>query len=85
MTLQEIIEAVDALSPDDMRQVRQHIEQKEHKKSQEPKLQAGTMDADALFRAFDEIRAGFTEEELDEVEEVMNAEYIEPLDESEWE
>lgn len=38
----------------------------------------------ALQDAFAEIRAGLTAEELGEMVEAMNAEYIEPLDPSEY-
>ena len=84
MTFDELLKAVDGLSPDERQRLRDYINRHESGQLQETPVEAGVLDIDSLFRAFDEIRAGFTKEELAEVIEAMNAEYIEPLDESEW-
>ena len=75
MTLQEIIEAVDALPLNEMQQVRQHIEQRETDEENP------IIDIDAVEKALAELREGFSEEDLEELEWAMNVEYIEPLDE----
>ena len=46
----------------------------------EQPLQAGTVDMDSLLAALEEIRAGLTDEEFAEIEQAMNAEYVEPPD-----
>lgn len=74
MTLQDMLKAVDDLSPEEMRLLREHIEQKEREQRQ-PKL-----DLAALEQVFADLRAGFSEEDLDELEWAMNVEYIEPVD-----
>lgn len=81
MTLNEILKAVDELSPDERRQLRDYLDQQEQPAQEH---RAGTMDINALMRAVDEFREGLTEEELDEMIALMNEEYIELWDESEW-
>jgi len=78
MTLQELIQAIDALPPEDLRRLREHIQQREQKHG----LRAGTMDIDALLQAARAIRADMNEVEFDEMIVAMNEEYIEPTDES---
>ena len=70
MTLQELIQAVDALPPEDFRRLREHIQQRE----QERELRAGTMDIDALLQAARAIRADMDEAEFDEMITAMNGE-----------
>ena len=67
MTLHEILNAVDDLSADEMRHLREHIEQKE--REQQPKL-----DIAALEQVFADLRAGFSEEDLKGLEWAMNVE-----------
>jgi hypothetical protein len=66
MTLQDMMKAVEELSPDEMRQLRQQIEQIERESAQ-PKL-----DIAAIERVFADLREGFSEEDLDELEWAMN-------------
>jgi hypothetical protein len=73
MTLQDMMKAVEDLSPDEMRQLRQHIEQKERERQPE-------LDMDAIEQVFDDLREGFSEEDLDQLEWAMNVEHIEPAD-----
>ena len=68
MRFQEILKAVDDLSVEEMRQLREHLEQKE--REQQPKL-----DIPALEKVFADLRAGFSEEDLKELEWAMNVEY----------
>lgn len=77
MTLDKILQVVDQLSEADRAKLRDHLNQSPHESSQQG------IDIAALFQAFDEIRAGLTDEEFAEIEEAMNAEYIEPLDKNE--
>lgn len=66
MTLQDMMKAVEALSSDEMRQLREHIEQIE-RESAPPKL-----DIAAIERVFADLREGFSEQDLDELEWAMN-------------
>ena len=83
MTLDEVLKAIDELTPAELRQVREYLEEKEAQASLietlSPEERWQRLDA-----AFEEIRAGFTEEELAQITHDMNAEYIEPVDEEEW-
>jgi len=83
VNLQEMKNAVDQLSPGDLRELRQHLEKREseikarHDLSPEDRIRR-------LDKAARAIRAGFTDVEWDDVEKAMNEEYIEPWNESEW-
>ncbi|MBI5958456.1 MAG: hypothetical protein HY866_06975 [Chloroflexi bacterium] len=83
MTLQEMIKAIDLLHPDELRQLRSYIDQREsavrHAYELSPEERIQRMDA-----AVEVIREGMTQAELDEMIEAMNAEYIEPFDEELW-
>jgi GAF domain-containing protein len=76
MTLTEMIEAVDRLSADQLRQLREYIQLRE----QQEKLEAGTLNMSALLAGLEQLRAGLTEEQYREVERAMNEEYVEPVD-----
>ena len=77
MTLDKLKEAVDTLSPEERQHLREYIEQ--HETSPTKKLDMGALD-----QIFAELREGFSEKDLDELEWAMNVEVVEPLDESEW-
>jgi hypothetical protein len=82
MTLAEVIKAVDKLSPDEIRQLRDYLDKREtqahpHNLSVEERIRL-------LDKAFDRLREGLTEAELKDITEAINAEYIEPWDDSEW-
>ena len=68
MMLTEVLKAVDQFSPDQLRELREYIEQRE----QQIELQAGTLDMDELLQDLAELRAGLTEEEFREIERAMN-------------
>jgi GAF domain-containing protein len=76
MTLTEMIEAVDRLSADQLRQLREYIQLRE----QQEKLEAGTLNMSALLAGLEQLRAGLTEEQYREIERAMNEEYVEPVD-----
>lgn len=84
MMLDELMKAVDRLSNEELRQLRDYVNQRHTDEEEETELLTGTMNVDALMRAVDEIREGLTEAEIDEMIAAMNEEYIEPFDESEW-
>ncbi|MCI0555803.1 MAG: hypothetical protein L0287_33065 [Anaerolineae bacterium] len=76
MTLAELIKAVDELSHEELRQLREYIEQQERKPAE--------LDIDALEQVFAELREGFSKKDLEELEWAMNVEYIEAVDDTEW-
>lgn len=76
MTLTEVIKVVDEFSADQLRQLREYIQQRE----QQIELKAGTLNMDELLEGLEEMRAGLTDEQFREIEQAMNEEYIEPLD-----
>jgi hypothetical protein len=83
MNLRDVIKVVDQLSPEELRELRDYINQREAQTSSEPVLSP-----EERIRRLDEaakaIREGLTEEEWKQIENDMNAEYIEPWDEAEW-
>jgi hypothetical protein len=70
MLLDELMKAVDTLPPEDLRQLRAYIQQRE----QEITLQAGTLDMEGLLQALELIREGLSDEEAREIEQAMNGE-----------
>jgi hypothetical protein len=74
MTLQEVIKALDDLSPDELRELRAQIEQREWEHL--PAYQLTPVErAQRLNDAFERFREGLTQEQLDEISAAMNAEY----------
>jgi hypothetical protein len=84
VTLQDVIQVVDKLSPEELRQLRAYLDQLEG--TPVPPVQDMTPEERArrLDAAFEQLREGLTQAELDEMTEAMNAEYIEPFDEEPW-
>ena len=95
MTFSDLIKTVDALSRDEMRRLREYIEQKEASQIQvgimnidaiaeeldeDLMSSAGTLNMDELNVALESIREGLSTEEFAEIEKAMNSKYIEPLD-----
>jgi hypothetical protein len=80
--LQEILQAIDRLNDEEREQQRAYLDR--------PVEYPPITDEDTetkiarLHEAFAEIRAGMTQEELDEMIEVMNSEYIEPFDPADY-
>jgi hypothetical protein len=83
LNLQEVKEAVDHFSPEELRELREPLEKRvveiltQHHLPPEERIRH----LDEAARA---IREGFTDSEWEAVEKAMNEEYIEPWDESEW-
>jgi hypothetical protein len=73
MTLAEVIKAVDELSPDEIRQLRDYLETRQAQQE---------LDIEGIKQIFSELREGFSEQDLQELEWAMNAEYIEPVDDN---
>lgn len=68
MLFDDVKKAVDRFSPEELRRLREYIENRE----QTLKLQPGTVDMDSLLAALEDIRAGLSEEEFAEIEWAMN-------------
>jgi hypothetical protein len=83
MSLQEAIKVVEQLSPEELRQLRAYLDEREANTHIELDLSPAER-ARRLNEAFDQLREGLTEEELEEMSAAMNEEYIEPWDENEW-
>jgi|GEM_PF-895315 len=87
MTLTDIIQAIDKLTLDEQQQLQiyltQHVQIAAAKFPDESqyKLKKVPLDMDELLKAAAEIREGFTESELIELEHAMNDDYFEPIDE----
>lgn len=78
MLLTDVMKALDRLSAEQLRQLREYIQQRE----QQVDLKAGTVNMDELIAGLEEMRAGLTDEQFREIERAMNEEYIESLDEN---
>jgi hypothetical protein len=76
MLLPEVMKAVEQLSLDELRQLREYIQERE----QQVELRAGTIVMDEFLSALEELRAGLTKEEFEKIERAMNEEYVESLD-----
>lgn len=81
--LQEVMKVIDQLSPQELRELREYIEQREGTNRPVPELTPEER-ARRLDEAFEQLRAGLTQAQLDEMTEAMNTEYIEPFDEDVW-
>ncbi len=83
MTLQELMRAVDALSYDELNQLRHYMDEREQQlhfpQDATPEERIRRLDAAAAA-----IREGMTKEQLAEMTATMNEEYIEPFDEDQW-
>lgn len=83
MTLQELMRAVDALSYDELNQLRRYMDDREQQlhfpQDETPEERIRRLDAAAAA-----IREGLTKEQLAEMTAAMNEEYIEPFDEDQW-
>ncbi len=83
LTLYDLKAAIDRLSSEELRELREYLDQRE---SAEHFTSGMTPQERArrLNEAFDQLREGLTQQQLDEITEAMNAEFIEPFDEDEW-
>lgn len=69
MVFTDVVKAVDRFSREQLRQLREYIQQRE----EQIELQAGTLKMDALLEGLAEMRAGLTVEAFPEIEQAMNA------------
>jgi hypothetical protein len=67
MTLAEVMKAVDELSPDEIRQLRDYLDRRDAQQE---------LDIEGIKQIFSELREGFTEQDLQELEWAMNGEDI---------
>lgn len=81
MTFQDIKQAVDQLSHQERADLRAYLDEVANQPAQKltPTERAQKLDA-----AFEKLRTGLTDEEIEEMTAAMNEEYIEPWDEDEW-
>ena len=83
MNLHEVIKLLDDLSPEELNELREQIEQR-----LETQASARGSTPDERIRrlnaAASAIREGFSDEEWAEVVRAMNEEYIEPIDVAPW-
>jgi DNA-binding ferritin-like protein len=87
MTLQDLMQAIDYLSKQELHQLRQYIDEREKEQEKQTHPARGATPQERVRRlqaAAAAIREGLTREELDEMTAAMNAEYIEPFDEDVW-
>jgi hypothetical protein len=83
MTLQDVIRAVDRLSPEERRELHQYLELRESTERAAQELLPQER-AQRLREGFAQLRAGLSQADLEKITEAMNAEYIEPVDEDQW-
>ena len=74
MTFDELLQEIDTLPKEQLQLLQQHIAQRVNA---EAKIAA-------LRGAVAALREGLSEVQITEMAEAMNKEYIEPLDENEW-
>jgi hypothetical protein len=85
MLLDDLLRTVDQLSEDELEILYFHVrQQREHRLHREEGSETADrhvspLDMDALMSIVDDLREGFSEKDLDELEWAMNVEYIEPL------
>lgn len=77
MSIDDLLEAVDQLNPDELRQLQQRITARRQQMSPDEVFAT-------LQKAFADIREGLSEEELQDMVDAMNHEYIEPVDDDLW-
>lgn len=83
MTLQEVKLALDYLSPEELRELRVHLEKRETEIATRAELSPEER-ARKLDEAFAQFREGLLPIQIEEMVAAMNEEYVESWDESEW-
>ena len=81
MNLHDIITAVQTLPPHQLEQLRQYIDELD---VHAPVPPAASLDMDALRSAIARMREGLSADEIEAIAEAMEAEYIEPVSDDEW-
>lgn len=82
-TLEEILEAVDHLSDDDLAKLQQEIKVRRLKVKRH-QFATPAERIQALREGFAELRAGLSEEDLAEIIWAMNHKYVDPKDLTMW-
>lgn len=81
MDLQTLLQAVDQLPSDDLRQLKHHIEEREHQLQQDQLTDRYTeLNISALKDAIAEFREGLSEQELSELLAAMSMKIVNPSD-----
>lgn len=73
MTLAEILEALPALTPDKFAQLKEQVQWLDSTRS----LRAGTVNVDVLLSAIREMKEGMDNQQVKEMVDAMNSEYVE--------
>ena len=81
MNLHDIITAMQQLPPDELQQLRRTIDKMESDTLIPP---SKPLDMDALRAGLARMREGLSDVEIDAIGQAMEAEYIEPVDDREW-
>ncbi|MEO8612524.1 MAG: hypothetical protein ABI690_31800 [Chloroflexota bacterium] len=77
--LQTLLETIDQLPPDELEQIQEHIERRRFQVEHgTPRGETPDARITILKQAFSEMRDGLADNELHDVIEAMNSEYIEP-------
>jgi hypothetical protein len=79
MALQDLLQAVDALSTEDLETLYVHISEQRQYRQPDDRHNA-PLDMDELDEILADLRDGFDGKDLDELEWAMNVEYLEPLE-----
>ena len=77
MSLDELLRAIEDLSPDDLRRLREYLEERTYRLSE-------TTQAGALEEALSALRDGLTDKQLDQLEWAMNVETVQPPEKTAW-
>ncbi|MEW6577730.1 MAG: hypothetical protein AB1435_00895 [Chloroflexota bacterium] len=73
MTLTELLQAINTLSAEELRELREHIEQRQRVAA-----------AETLVRALDDLRQGLRDADLARLEWAMNVEVVQRAERSAW-
>ena len=85
MNLQHLLQAIEELPADEFQRLRNFVEA-HHEALHEIRRAKGTPEERiaALDKAFTELREGLSQEDLKEIVEVMNYEYVLPVKRENW-
>jgi hypothetical protein len=81
MNLQDIIAAAQQLPPEELQELRHTLNEMEFGALIPP---SKPLEMDALRAAFARMREGLSDDEIDAITQAMEAEYIEPVNDHEW-
>ena len=81
MNLQDIIAAMQQLPPEELQELRHTLNEMESDVLIPP---SKPLEMDALRAALARMREGLSDDEIDAITQAMEAEYIEPVNDHEW-